>query len=102
MNASQGDGATALPWASHWNDLEMADLLLGAGANVNAKDQYAQTPWSAAANVKPPGKQLRTQSLARRPKPSQSTVDLLVKLGATPVTFPPAERQNAIAGNPAQ
>jgi ankyrin repeat protein len=38
------DGATALAWASHRDDLETADLLIGAGANVNAANDYGVTP----------------------------------------------------------
>ena len=30
VNAAQPDGATALHWAVHWDDLESADLLLRA------------------------------------------------------------------------
>ncbi|MDR3701035.1 MAG: ankyrin repeat domain-containing protein [Candidatus Sulfopaludibacter sp.] len=36
LDAAQGDGATALHWAAYRDDLEMAQLLLGAGADVNA------------------------------------------------------------------
>ena len=36
VNAPQGDGATALMWAAHSNDTETADLLIRAGANVDA------------------------------------------------------------------
>ncbi|MBZ5625845.1 MAG: ankyrin repeat domain-containing protein [Acidobacteriia bacterium] len=36
VNASQGDGATALHWAAFQDDLEMAKLLLAAGADVKA------------------------------------------------------------------
>ncbi len=48
VNAAQADGATALAWASHWDDLEMADLLIRAGANVNAANDYGITPLSLA------------------------------------------------------
>jgi ankyrin repeat protein len=51
VNASQPDGATALHWAAHWDDLETADLLLRARANVNAKNDYGATPlWLACTN----------------------------------------------------
>jgi uncharacterized protein len=36
VNAAQGDGATALHWAAFKDDLEMARMLLAAGANVKA------------------------------------------------------------------
>ncbi len=36
VNASQADGATALHWAAHRDDRETAELLIGAGADVNA------------------------------------------------------------------
>ena len=38
VNAPQPDGATALHWAVYWNDAEAVDLLLRAGANVNASN----------------------------------------------------------------
>src|SRR3954463_10544326 len=44
VNAVMPDGATALHWAAHWDDLESASLLLKAGANVNAKNDYDVTP----------------------------------------------------------
>jgi ankyrin repeat protein len=43
-NISSGDGTTALHWATHWNDLAMADSLIQAGANVNAATQLGATP----------------------------------------------------------
>src|SRR5258706_9449875 len=36
VNAAQGDGMTALHWAAYQNDLEMAQLLIQAGASVNS------------------------------------------------------------------
>src|SRR5579863_10670563 len=36
VNTPQGDGATALHWAAFQDDLEMAQLLLDAGADVKA------------------------------------------------------------------
>jgi ankyrin repeat protein len=37
VNGAQGDGSTALHWAAYKDDLEMAKLLLAAGADVKAK-----------------------------------------------------------------
>ena len=48
VNARQADGATALHWAAHWNDLEAAELLIRGGADVNAANDYGVTPLSLA------------------------------------------------------
>jgi ankyrin repeat protein len=37
VNSAQGDGTTALHWAAYRDDLEMAKLLIQAGANVKAR-----------------------------------------------------------------
>src|SRR6266700_3517366 len=51
VNAPQADGATALHWAAHWDDLETANLLIRARADVNAKNDYGATPlWLACTN----------------------------------------------------
>ena len=51
VNATAPDGATALHWAAHWNDLDMADVLIRAGARVNAANQFGVTPlWLASEN----------------------------------------------------
>ena len=51
VNATQPDGATALHWAAHWDDVPMAELLLHAGAHVNQANEYGATPlWLASLN----------------------------------------------------
>ena len=51
VNRPQPDGATALHWAAHLNDLDAADLLIRAGANANAANELGATPlWLAAVN----------------------------------------------------
>jgi ankyrin repeat protein len=68
VNASQGDGATALHWAAYWDDVDTTDLLLGAGARVNAADDHGITPlWLACSNGA-----------------SANVIDLLMKAGADP------------------
>jgi len=44
VNASRADGATALLWATHWDEHKVAELLLGAGANANMADDHGVTP----------------------------------------------------------
>jgi ankyrin repeat protein len=48
VNAPQRDGATALHWAAHWDDLETARLLLAAGASADVADHYGVTPLGLA------------------------------------------------------
>lgn len=44
VNATQGDGATALHWAVHYDDLAVSDLLLRAGSRVNVANDLGVTP----------------------------------------------------------
>ena len=51
VNATEGDGTTALHWASYRDDLETADLLIRAGAKINAANDLGATPlWTACQN----------------------------------------------------
>ena len=49
VNAARPDGATALLWAAHWDDVELVERLLRAGADVNAADDHGVTPLERAA-----------------------------------------------------
>ena len=44
VNAPQGDGATALHWAAHVDDLAIADLLIRAGARATVANENGFTP----------------------------------------------------------
>jgi ankyrin repeat protein len=44
VNAPQGDGATALHWAAHVDDLSIADLLIRAGARATVANDNGFTP----------------------------------------------------------
>ncbi len=48
VNVPDTDGATALHWAARRDDVETADLLIRAGANVKATNRYNVTPLSLA------------------------------------------------------
>jgi ankyrin repeat protein len=67
VNAAQPDGATALQWAAHWDDLSTAEALLRAGAKVNAENELGVTPLALACE-----------------NGSASMVELLLKSGANP------------------
>src|SRR5579863_109237 len=44
VNAQQGDGASALHWAANFDNLTIADLLIRAGARVDAVNDLGSTP----------------------------------------------------------
>jgi uncharacterized protein len=69
VNSRSGDGSTALLWAAHWNALETAQLLIRAGADANAANDFRMTPLSQACL-----------------NGSGAFVDLLLKAGANPNT----------------
>lgn len=71
VNASQPDGATALHWASYWDDLEMVVWLIDAGARVNAANDLGVTPLSLACN-----------------NGNSSLIDTLLEAGADPNATP--------------
>ena len=49
VRARDVDGTTALHWAVHQSDAELARLLIAAGADVKAVNDYGASPMSAAA-----------------------------------------------------
>jgi ankyrin repeat protein len=51
VDATEGDGTSALHWASYRDDIETVGLLLDAGADVNAANDLGATPlWTAGQN----------------------------------------------------
>ena len=55
VNAPQVDGATALHWAVYRDDLELADLLIRAGANVNAANREGHDAAGDGVALRQPG-----------------------------------------------
>ena len=51
VNISQPDGSTALLLAADRDDAEMVNLLIRAGANVNARNDYGASPLYAACTI---------------------------------------------------
>ncbi len=49
VNSPEADGTTALHWAVHRDDLQVADLLIRSGARVETANRYGVTPLSIAS-----------------------------------------------------
>ena len=49
VNAPQVDGTTALHWAAERDDLDLADLLINAGARATVRAREGVTPLQLAA-----------------------------------------------------
>jgi ankyrin repeat protein len=49
VRAKTSDGTTALHWAAHHGELELANRLLKAGADANARNDYGSSPMQEAA-----------------------------------------------------
>ena len=89
VNAADKSGMTALHAAAYVGANAIIQFLAAEkGANVNVKDIYGQTPLSIAE------KDILPTVLCDNLRPYwvfKSTADLLLKLGALPVTTPPAQ-----------
>jgi ankyrin repeat protein len=67
VNVTEPDGSTALHWAVLRDNIEIADLLIAAGANVKAATRYTITPLSIACT-----------------NGDAAMIDRLLKVGADP------------------
>src|SRR5262245_55326050 len=51
VNAAEPDGTTALHWTARTSDLQTAEILIRAGANVKAANRYGVTPLHLACTA---------------------------------------------------
>ena len=72
VNAVQADGMTALHWATHHDQVELAKLLVDKEARVDVKNRYGVTPLSLACQ-----------------NGNEELVKLLLSAGASPNTVQP-------------
>ena len=112
VNAKSSDGSTALLWTAHWNDLETASVLLGAGADANAANDFQMTPLSqACTNANSAFVRLLLKSGAHPNTPiatgetplmtcaktgSADAVRMLIEYGAAVNATEPSENQTAL------
>jgi ankyrin repeat protein len=78
VNAAQGDGATALHWAVHWDDVETADLLIRARADVNAANDHGVTALTLACTN-------RNSGLVEKLLDARANPNLAQATGVTPL-----------------
>src|SRR5262249_44007281 len=86
---ADADGTTPLHWASYRDNVEIADLLIRAGARVNAVTDLGVTPlWNACLNG--------SESMARRLLEAGANPRLALLLGETPVMAASRSRNPAV------
>jgi uncharacterized protein len=78
VNATEGDGSTALHWASYRDDLEAVDILLRAGAKINIANDLGATPlWAACQNG--------SEAMVRRLLAAGANPNAKLMVGETPL-----------------
>jgi ankyrin repeat protein len=92
VNGTNDIGETALHGAAYVGANDIVQFLVEKGAKVDAENVYGQTAWTIAAEVMTAGV---AKDKDLRPRNSHlGTADLLVKLGAKPLTDPGAPVSN--------
>jgi ankyrin repeat protein len=78
LDGAQGDGATAMHWAAHRNDLRAATLLIEGGAAVNVENDLGVTPlWLAARSG--------SEAMVARLLQAGAEPDVALAMGETPL-----------------
>ena len=78
VDAAEGDGTTALHWASYRDDVETVGLLLDAGADVDVANDLGATPlWAAGQNG--------SAAMVRRLLAAGANPNLALLAGETPL-----------------
>ena len=124
VNVQRADGASALAWAAHWDDLEMAGRLVDAGADPSAANALGVTPLMLAAtnrSAEMAARLLDAGADARAARPNGETalmhaarsgaagvarelvahgadVNAVTSRGFSPLMFAAAEGHAAVAG----
>jgi ankyrin repeat protein len=112
VHATDPDGSTALHWAAQRNNLELVNLLLGAGANAAAATRYRVTPLylaslngsaavmerllNAGADPNATAHEGQTMLMTAALSGKPDAVRLLLTRGATVDTIEPYKGQTAL------
>ena len=100
VNVPQGDGATALAWAAHWDEVDLASKLIAAGADVGAANDLGVTPLMlAAANGSLPLVELLLAAGAA-PDAARPTGDTALMFAARAGSLEVVRRLAAAGANP--
>jgi len=90
VNAANANGRTALYGAARSGGNAIVRFLVQQGATVNVKDRFGMTPWNLASGVLAPN----VLNSDRLNPIHQNTAELLLTLGAVPMT---QEEANALS-----
>jgi len=112
VNARSSDGSTALLWLAHANEVDTAELLLKAGADANAANDFQVTPLSQAclnasagfvrlllksgANPNTPIATGETPLMTCAKTGNSDAVRLLIEYGASVNAKEPSQNQTAL------
>ena len=80
VNAADSNGQTAMHAAGFTGADAIVQFLADHGAQVDVRDKRGETPWTMASGISPTANNQGMYGV------HQSTADLLVKLGAKPMT----------------